>query len=155
MIFLQSLGKDLFPSNHSGWKETRWVHGNCTVSEGEQISLVVVQMDEEIYDIVEKQLTILLITNFLLKISTHLFEAWEIQTKRGSKFLDSSTTVKNIEGTVGELKEYIKGGNKTIREFLGFIGKPEARKVVTYLQKIIDDASSTTMTEDQEDERSI
>ncbi len=100
---------------------------------------MVVQMDEEIYDIVEKAVDYSFNHKFPLKNFYTYLKHRKYKRKEVQEFLDSST-VKNIEGTVGELKEYIKGGNKTIREAYGFIGKPEARKVVTYLQKIIDDA---------------
>ena len=39
-----------------------------------------------------------------------------------------------------KLKAFIKGGDKTLREAYAFLSKPEARKVVKYLDGLIDDA---------------
>ena len=58
-------------------------------------------------------------------------------------FLKSST-VKEICDQVIELEEYIKGGkdnnHQQLREAYGHIPKPQARKIRTYLTKILDDA---------------
>ena len=55
------------------------------------------------------------------------------------KFCESSTAVELSETTL-ELEQYIKGGDSTLREAYGHIPKPEARKIKTYLYKILEDA---------------
>ena len=58
-------------------------------------------------------------------------------------FLKSST-VKEISDQVIELEEYIKGGkdnnHQQLREAYGHIPKPQARKIKTYLNNIVEDA---------------
>ena len=58
-------------------------------------------------------------------------------------FITSSTT-KELNDTIVELDEYLKGGadneHKQLREGYGHIPKPEARKIRNYLQSFIDDA---------------
>ena len=58
-------------------------------------------------------------------------------------FLQSSTA-KELADEVLELKEYIKGGrdsnHQQLREAYGHIPKPQARKIVAYLGKILEDA---------------
>ena len=119
------------------------MHGNCKISKGEQFSLVVEQMDEEIYDIVEKAVDYSFSHKFPLKSFYTYLKHKKYKRMDVQQFLESST-VKNIEETVDDLTEYLKGGqdrqHKTLKEAYGFLGKPEARKVKTYLQKIIDDA---------------
>tara|TARA_A100000172_G_scaffold81063_1_gene72730 strand:- start:3154 stop:3525 length:372 start_codon:yes stop_codon:yes gene_type:complete len=55
------------------------------------------------------------------------------------KFCESSTAVELSETTL-ELEQYIKGGDSTLREAYGHIPKPTARKIKTYLYKILEDA---------------
>ena len=104
---------------------------------------MVVQMDEEIYDIVEKAVDYSFNHKFPLKnFYTYLLHRKYKRTDV-QQFLESST-VKHIEETVDDLTEYLKGGqdrpHKALKEAYGFLGKPEARKVKAYLQQIIDDA---------------
>ena len=54
------------------------------------------------------------------------------------KFCESSTAVELSETTL-ELEQYIKGGDSTLREAYGHIPKPTARKIKTYLYKILED----------------
>ena len=55
-------------------------------------------------------------------------------------FLQSSTA-RELADEVLELKEYIKGGrdsnHQQLREAYGHIPKPQARKIMTYLGKIL------------------
>ena len=97
-----------------GWKETRCDIRNCTVSEGEQISLVVVQMDEEIYDIVEKAVDYSFNHKFPLKNFYTYLKPRKYKRKEVQEFLDSST-VKNI-GDCWRIKRVYQGGNKAIRK---------------------------------------
>lgn len=120
------------------------MHGHCKIFKGEQIYLVVVTMDGEIYDIVERAVDYASIEKkFLLNNFYSYLKQKNLKRKDVQEFLNSST-VKHINDTVQELEEYLEGGqskeHKTLREAYGFLGKPEARKVKMYLQKIIDDA---------------
>ena len=58
-------------------------------------------------------------------------------------FLNSSTA-KELSDEVIELREYIRGGkdseHKQLREAYHHIPKPQARKIMTYLGKILEDA---------------
>ena len=58
-------------------------------------------------------------------------------------FLHSST-VKELVNEVRDLQEYIKGGkdnqHQQLREAYGHIPKPQARKIMAYLGRIIEDA---------------
>ena len=58
-------------------------------------------------------------------------------------FLGSSTA-KELADEVVELGEYIKGGrdsnHQQLREAYGHIPKPQARKIMNYLGRILDDA---------------
>jgi hypothetical protein len=58
-------------------------------------------------------------------------------------FLGSSTA-KELASEVVELEEYIKGGrdsnHQQLREAYGHIPKPQARKIMNYLGRILDDA---------------
>ena len=58
-------------------------------------------------------------------------------------FITSSTT-KELNDTIVELDEYLKGGadneHKQLREGYGHIPKPQARKIREYLYGILEDA---------------
>ena len=58
-------------------------------------------------------------------------------------FLQSSTA-RELADEVLELKEYIKGGrdsnHQQLREAYGHIRKPQARKIMIYLNSILEDA---------------
>ena len=88
-------------------------------------------------------MTILSVTNSLSKVFTLICNIKNVKELKFNNFLESST-VKHIEGTLDDLTEYLKEVKieniKDLKEAYGFLGKPEARKVKTYLQKIIDDA---------------
>ena len=55
-----------------------------------------------------------------------------------------SSTARELADEVLELKEYIKGGrdsnHQQLREAYGHIRKPQARKIMTYLGGILEDA---------------
>ena len=59
-----------------------------------------------------------------------------IQDTSGS----NSSTAAEISATTLELEQYIKGGDQTLREAYGHIPKPTARKIKTYLYRILEDA---------------
>jgi len=55
------------------------------------------------------------------------------------EFLSSSTAVE-LHQAIEELSGYIRGGDLVLKEAYGHIPKPQARKIRTYLTKILDDA---------------
>lgn len=65
-------------------------------------------------------------------------EGAKAKRKDALDFLDNHTA--NITYLITELREYISGGNKQLKEAYGHLGKPKARKIATYLEKIIQDA---------------
>lgn len=48
----------------------------------------------------------------------------------------------NINDLICELNDYISGGNKILLEAYRHVGKTKARKIVNYLEKIIQDAKN-------------
>ena len=61
------------------------------------------------------------------------------EKKSYEEFIESSTAAE-LSQQVLELEEYIKGGDKTLKEAYGHIPKPKARKIKTYLYGILEDA---------------
>ena len=61
-------------------------------------------------------------------------------TRRQTNVFIESTTAANLSFTVLELEDYIKGGDKQLREAYGHLPKPKARKIKEYLYSILDDA---------------
>lgn len=57
--------------------------------------------------------------------------------KDAKEFLESSN---NISSLIRELKDYHSGGNKFLLEAYRYLGKARAKKIINYLEKIIQDA---------------
>ena len=96
----------------------------------------------DIYDLVEHAIDNAFEGQMNLKFYDYLKDN---KTKKHEidSFITSSTT-KELNDTIVELDEYLKGGadneHKQLREGYGHIPKPEARKIRNYLQSFIDDA---------------
>ena len=75
---------------------------------------------------------------FLMKVYP-LLEAQKFTRREVTEFIESSTAASVSEMCL-ELEGYIKGGDPYLRESFGHIPKPQARKIRTYLTKILDDA---------------
>ena len=62
----------------------------------------------------------------------------------GAKEFIQSSTAKELTDLIGDLSGYIKGGkdgeHQLLREAYGHLGKPNARKIRDYFNKILDDA---------------
>ena len=81
--------------------------------------------------------------------STYTFDMYRFlrsnQVKRPvvDEFVDS-ITAKNIQVSIDELNLYLEGGSdsdhRQIREAYGHLGKPTARKIRDYLNRILTDA---------------
>ena len=103
-----------------------------------------VSVKDDIYFIVEKAIDYAFEDKkFLLKFYDYLksCKATGIQAKE----FNESSTADELRMLIYELDEYIKGGqdieHKQLREAYGHLIKPEARKIRTYLNKILEDAS--------------
>ena len=93
---------------------------------------------EEVYFIVERALELAFKGDFVLKFYPYL-EGEGVKKKQIEEFIESSTAAE-LSQQVLELEEYIKGGDKTLKEAYGHIPKPQARKISTYLESILHDA---------------
>jgi hypothetical protein len=119
------------------------MYRNCSVSKGEAISLMKKVDDfETVYDMIEHAIELAFDGKMQLKFYQFL-EYRKTKKVEIEAFLKSST-VKEISDQVTELEEYIKGGSdndhKQLREAYGHIPKPQARKIKTYLNNIVEDA---------------
>lgn len=65
-------------------------------------------------------------------------------TKRDVEVFLESQTAKNITLTIYDLEDYLEGGSdaihKQLREAYGYLGKPDARKIKSFLEGILQDA---------------
>jgi hypothetical protein len=119
------------------------MYRNCSVSKGEAISLMKKVDDfETVYDMIEHAIELAFDGKMQLKFYQFL-EYRKTKKVEIEAFLKSST-VKEISDQVIELEEYIKGGkdnnHQQLREAYGHIPKPQARKIKTYLNNIVEDA---------------
>ena len=60
--------------------------------------------------------------------------------KREADEFIKSSTADELRQSIQELSGYINGGDVVLKEAYGHIPKPQARKIRTYLTKILDDA---------------
>ena len=97
---------------------------------------------ETVYDMIEHAIELAFDGKMQLKFYQFL-EYRKTKKVEIEAFLKSST-VKEISDQVIELEEYIKGGkdnnHQQLREAYGHIPKPQARKIKTYLNNIVEDA---------------
>ena len=119
------------------------MYGNSTVSKGEKISLMKKLNDfETVYDMIEHALELAFEGKMQLKF--YEFLKYRKTTKiEIDSFLNSSTATELVN-EVKDLQEYIKGGkdnqHQQLREAYGHISKPQARKIMNYLGRILEDA---------------
>jgi len=96
----------------------------------------------EIYFDVERAIDFAFQGKFVLNFYDYL-KIKDIKKVEVEEFLESSTA-KNINTTIDDLDEYLKGGSdevhKQLREAYGHIPKPQARKIKNYLYGILEDA---------------
>lgn len=95
--------------------------------------------EEELYQLIERSIDLAMTEQkFLFKLYPYLkMNKW---TRRQTNVFIESTTAANLNFTVLELEDYIKGGDKTLKEAYGHIPKPKARKIKNYLYSILEDA---------------
>ena len=117
------------------------MHRNSPVFKRAEISLMEQNLSD-IFDLIEHAIDNAFEGQMNLKFYDYLKDN---KTKKHEidSFITSSTT-KELNDTIVELDEYLKGGadneHKQLREGYGHIPKPEARKIRNYLQSFIDDA---------------
>jgi hypothetical protein len=93
----------------------------------------------ELYSIVDRAIDEAMVNNrFLFNMYSYLkMGNW---TRREVNEFIESPAAAELSDTVQELDDYIKGGDKTVREAYGHIPKPKARKIRNYLYGILEDA---------------
>ncbi len=119
------------------------MYGNRSVFKGEKISLMKKLNDfETVYDMIEHALELAYQGKMQLKF--YEFLKYRKTTKAEVDSFLHSSTVKELVNEVRDLQEYIKGGkdnqHQQLREAYGHIPKPQARKIMAYLGRIIEDA---------------
>ena len=96
-------------------------------------------MNEDFYELVENAIDAAFEKDvFLFNCYTYLKHS-KTTRKQVREFIDSATAA-NVALTCADLELYVKGGDKTVRVAYAFLGKPKARKIHKYLQKILQDA---------------
>tara|TARA_B100002019_G_scaffold283148_1_gene289238 strand:- start:3464 stop:3799 length:336 start_codon:yes stop_codon:yes gene_type:complete len=94
---------------------------------------------EEFCELIERSIDVAFEQDkYLFRCYTYL-KTSKTTRKDVRKFIDS-TTANNVTSLISDLEQYIKGGNKVVREAYGHLGKPKARKILKYLTTIINDA---------------
>ena len=97
---------------------------------------------ETVYDMIEHAIELAFEGRMQLKFYQFL-QYRKTKKYEVDAFIESSTA-HEISDQVLELEQYIKGGadnnHKQLREAYGHIPKPQARKIVAYLGKILEDA---------------
>jgi len=97
---------------------------------------------ENVYDLVEHAIEYAFEGKLTLKF--YEFLKYRKTTKAEIDSFLQSSTAKELANEVVELREYIKGGrdsnHQQLREAYHHIPKPQARKIMTYLGNILEDA---------------
>ena len=93
---------------------------------------------EEVYYVLEEALELAFQGKFVVRLYDY-FQSRGVTKAEADQFLNSSTA-DELHQLIEELSGYIRGGDLTLKEAYGHIPKPQARKIRTYLTKILDDA---------------
>ena len=97
---------------------------------------------ENVYELIEHAIELAFDGKMQLKF--YEFLKYRKTTKAEVDAFLQSSTAKELADEVVELSEYIKGGkdseHKQLREAYHHIPKPQARKIMTYLGGILEDA---------------
>jgi len=97
---------------------------------------------ENVYDLIEHAIEYAFQGKLTLKF--YEFLKYRKTTKAEIDSFLQSSTAKELANEVVELREYIKGGrdsnHQQLREAYHHIPKPQARKIMTYLGNILEDA---------------
>jgi len=93
----------------------------------------------ELYSIIDRAIDEAMVNNrFLFNMYSYL-KMGNWTRREVNEFIESSAAAE-LSNIVEELDDYIKGGDKTLREGYGHIPKPKARKIRNYLYGILEDA---------------
>ena len=97
---------------------------------------------ETVYDLVEHAIEYAF--DGKMQLIFYEFLKYRKTTKAEIDAFLQSSTANELANEVRDLQEYIKGGkdnqHQQLREAYGHIPKPQARKIVAYLGKILEDA---------------
>ena len=97
---------------------------------------------DNVYDLIEHAIEYAFEGKMTLKF--YEFLKYRKTTKAEIDSFLKSSPAKELADEVVELKEYIRGGrdsnHQQLREAYGHIPKPQARKIMTYLGNILEDA---------------
>ena len=117
------------------------MHRNSPVLKRAEISLMEQNLSD-IFDLVEHAIDNAFEGQMNLRFYDYLKDS-KVKKHEIDSFITSSTT-KELNDTIVELDEYLKGGadneHKQLREGYGHIPKPQARKIRNYLESFIEDA---------------
>ena len=118
------------------------MHRNSSVFTGEKVSLMKDDF-ENVYDMIEHAIDLAFSQG---KMTLKFYDYLKYRkTKKHEidSFIESSTAAE-ISDVVLQLEGYIKGGkdndHQQLREAYHHIGKPQARKIKTYLYGILEDS---------------
>ena len=94
---------------------------------------------EELYAIVDRAIDEAMVNSrFLFNMYNYLSASkW---TRRATNDFIESSVAAELNNIVLEADDYIKGGDKQLKEAYGHLGKPQARKIRKYLYGILEDA---------------
>lgn len=96
----------------------------------------------EFYEIIEYAIDYAFNGKYKLDMYAYL-KSIKATKKDVQEFIESSTS-EEINRLISDLEDYLEGGSddvhKQLREGYGHLGKPEARKIKNYLNKILEDA---------------
>lgn len=96
----------------------------------------------QIYQEVQKAIDYAFEGKFTIDIYEY-FKTLDVKRDLAEEFM-KSLIADELSYMINDLEEYLIGGNddihKQLREGYGHISKPEARKIMNYLKKMLDDA---------------
>ncbi len=97
----------------------------------------------DLFDLVEHVIDDVFLNNIYTFDMYRFLRSNQVKRPVVDEFVDS-ITAKNIQVSIDELNLYLEGGSdsdhKQIREAYGHLGKPTARKIRDYLNRILTDA---------------
>ena len=97
----------------------------------------------DLFDLVEHVIDDVFLNNIYTFDMYRFLRSNQVKRPVVDEFVDS-ITAKNIQVSIDELNLYLEGGSdsdhRQIREAYGHLGKPTARKIRDYLNRILTDA---------------
>ena len=94
---------------------------------------------DELYTIIDRAIDEAMVNGrYLFKMYNYL-SAGKWTRRETNEFIESPAAAE-LSMVVEELRAYIKGGDKTLKEAYGHLSKPKARKLEKYFYGILEDA---------------